>query len=206
MDLLVTDPVTGRKTGLIRTVRKALAAMKRARIPYCVVGATALAVRGLPRMTRDLDLLVLIDDAGKAIEALEAAKLRAETPLGPPDDPEAMIVFVDPDTRVEVDLRVAAGDPEATVCDEAPRARVFGTEAPVATLEHLLLLYLYSNQPKHLGDFAAIVQSNRADLGATERKLSEMHPEMLPDWKRRVREAESPPPSPPRPAARKRRA
>ncbi len=38
MDLLVTDPVTGRNTGLARTVRKALGAMERARIPYCVVG------------------------------------------------------------------------------------------------------------------------------------------------------------------------
>jgi hypothetical protein len=206
VDLLVTDPVTGRTTGLARTVRKALAAMKRARVPYCVVGATALAVRGLPRMTRDLDLVVMIDDAEKAIHALTRAKLRAQTPPGPPGDPEPMIVFVDPATGVEVDLLVAAGDPEATVCDEAPVARVFGTEAPVATLEQLLLLYLYSNQPKHLGDFAAIVTSGRADVQAAERQLAEIHPEMLGEWKRRVREAESPAPPPRRPAPRPRRA
>lgn len=206
MDLLVTDPVTGRNTGLARTVRKALGAMERARVPYCVVGATALAVRGLPRMTRDLDLLVMVDDAKRAISALERAKLSPETPVGPLGDPEPMIVFVDRATAVEVDLLVAAGDPEATVCDEAPRARVLGTEAPVATLEHLLLLYLYSNQPKHLGDFAAIVQSEQADLGLAERKLADMHPEMLGEWKRRVEAALRPPPAPARPAPRKRRA
>ena len=206
MDLLVTHPVTGRNTGLTRTVRKALGAMNRAQIPYCVVGATALAVRGLPRMTRDLDLVVMVDDAERAVGALEGAKLRAETPVGSPGDPEPMIVFVDPATAVEVDLLVAAGDPEATVCDEAPSALVFGTDAPVATLEHLLLLYLYSNQPKHLGDFAAIVQSERADLGLAERKLADMHPEMLVEWKRRVEAALRPPPAPVRPAPRKRRA
>ena len=206
MDLLVTDPVTGRNTGLARTVRKALGAMERARVPYCVVGATALAVRGLPRMTRDLDLVVMVDDAKRAISALEGAKLSPETPVGLPGDPEPMIVFVDRATAVEVDLLVAAGEPEATVCDEAPRASVFGTEAPVATLEHLLLLYLYSNQPKHLGDFAAIVQSERADLGLAERKLADMHPEMLAEWKRRVEAALRPPPAPARPAPRKRRA
>lgn len=206
MDLLVTNPVTGRNTGLARTVRKALGAMKRARIPYCVVGATALAVRGLPRMTRDLDLVVLVDDAPRAVRALQAAKLSAETPVGAPGDPEPMIVFVDPATEVEVDLLVAAGDPEATVCDEATSAPVFGTEARVASLEHLLLLYLYSNQPKHLGDFAAIVQSERADLGLAERKLAGMHPEMLGEWKRRVEAALRPPPAPARPAPRKRRA
>jgi hypothetical protein len=116
-----------------------------------------------------------------------------------------MIVFVDPATKVEVDLLVAAGDPEATVCEEAPAATVFGRKAPVATLEQLLLLYLYSSQPKHLGDFAAIVRSGRADLTATERKLADMHPEMIGEWQRRVREARHPSPPPRKPAPRRRR-
>jgi hypothetical protein len=116
-----------------------------------------------------------------------------------------MIVFVDPSTRVEIDLLICAGDPEATVIDQAPRARVFGVSAPVATLEHLLLLYLYSNQPKHLGDFAAIVQSGRADLPRAIRTLRIMHPEMLGDFKRRVDAALSPPPAPARPKPRRRR-
>ena len=178
--------------------------MQASGVPFCVIGATALAVRGLPRMTRDLDLVVMIDDAARAIEALRSWGLRSQTPVGIPEDPESMIVFVDPATGVEVDLMIAAGDPEATVCDEARPASVFGTRAPVATLEHLLLMYLYSNQPKHLGDFAAIVTSGRADLGAAERKLAEMHPEMLDEWRRRVRQAQQPPPPPQRPAPRHR--
>jgi len=205
VDLLVTDPVTGRTTGLAKTVRRVLRAMEDSGVPYCVVGATALAVRGFPRMTRDLDLIVMIDDAQQAIEALRSAKLRAETPVGTLRDPEPMIVFLDPATRVEVDLMIAAGEPEATVCEEAPRATVFGTQAPVATLEQLLLLYLYSNQPKHLGDFAAIVTSTRADLAETERTLASLHPEMLGEWRKRVRDARQPPPPPQRPDPRKRR-
>lgn len=47
--LLVTDVMTGRTTGLARTVRRALASLARAEIPHCVIGATALAVRGLPQ-------------------------------------------------------------------------------------------------------------------------------------------------------------
>jgi hypothetical protein len=116
-----------------------------------------------------------------------------------------MIVFLDPTTGVEVDLLVAAGDPEATVCEEAPSARVFGALAPVATLEHLLLLYLYSNQPKHLGDFAAIVGSGRADLVRAERTLADTHPEMLEEWARRVQEVTRRPPAPRRPPPRPRR-
>ena len=64
---------------------------------------------------------------------------------------------------------------------------------------------LEAMEPKHLGDFAAIVQSGRADLGAAERKLAAMHPEMLGEWSRRVREAQHPAPPPPRPAPRRRR-
>lgn len=198
----MTDPVSGKQTGLAATVRRALRALAKAGVPQCVVGATALAVRGLPRMTRDLDVAVLTDDAPKAWEALSRAPLRASTPTGTPDDPEAMVVYADPKTGVEVDLLVRAGDPEAAVIAEAPRAKVFGVTAPVATLEHLLLMYLYSNQPKHIGDFAAIVQSGRADLAQAKRALRRMHPEMLPEWDRRVAAVKSPPPAPPRPPRR----
>jgi hypothetical protein len=205
VDVLVTDVMTGRTTGLARTVRRALASLAEAEVPHCVIGATALAARGLPRMTRDLDVAVMIDDAAQAIDALRSAGLRATTPTGTADDPEPMIVFVDPKTKVEVDLLIAAGDPEATAIDRASPAPVFGVRAPVATLEHLLLLYLYSNQPKHLGDFAAIVQSRLADLARAERALALMHEEMLGAWRARVEQARTPAPAPARPPPRPRR-
>lgn len=205
VDLLVTDVRTGRTTGLARTVRRALASLAEARVPHVVIDATALAVRGLPRMTRALDVAVMIDDGAAAIDALRDAGLRATMPTGTAEDPEPMIVFVDPRTHVEVDLLIAAGDPEATAIDQASPVAVFGARAPVATLENLLLLYLYSNQPKHLGDFAAIVQSGRADLARAERTLALMHEEMLGEWRARVKQALAPAPSPARPPPRPRR-
>jgi hypothetical protein len=206
VDLLVTDPVTGRTTGLARAVRAALAALRRARIPFSVVGATALSVRGLPRMTRDLDLVVRSEAALRALEALRKAGFRSATPLPrDADDLEPMYVLVHRETRVEVDLLVAFGEPERTVIEESERKQVFGASAPVARLEHLLVMYLYSNQPKHIGDFASIVQSGRADLGRAQRLLAEIHAEMLPEMKRRIQEARTPPPAPPRPKAGVRR-
>lgn len=202
VDLLVTDPVTGKQTGLDRSVRAALRALRGARIPFSVIGATALAVRGFPRMTRDLDVVVRLEDAAAAHAALAGAGFRAATPTDDAGDPEPMTVFVDPKTNVEVDLLAAAGDPERRVIAEASHARVFGVEAPVATLEHLLLMYLYSNQPRHQGDFATIVQSGRADLATAARALAEFHPEMVDEWRRRVAAAQSPPPPPTRPPKR----
>lgn len=177
-DVLEVDPVSGRRTGLATYARRALRALKAKRVPHAVIGATALAVRGLPRMTRDLDVVVPIRKSSQACDALRGNESR-------------------------VRLRLAAGEPEASVLSEAPKALVFGIRAPVATLEQLLLLYLHSNQPKHLGDFARIVTDTRIDIGAVERYLADVHPVMLSEFRDRVRQARTPKPAPPRPTRRR---
>jgi hypothetical protein len=99
-------------------------------LPFSVIGAAALAVRGLPRMTRALDLTVLLDDGIDALETLRAAGLRAETPVGSASGLEPMVVFVDPSTGMEVDLLLAAGDPEATVIDAAEHGELYRSRGP----------------------------------------------------------------------------
>jgi hypothetical protein len=203
LDVVDTDIVTGRRTKLAATARLALRALDRAGIPFAVVGAAALAARGLPRMTRDLDIVVLFEDAFAALDALAAEGFRSVAPIDHAADPEAMYVLVGP-SGVEVDVLVANAEPESTIVAEAPRANVFGVEVPLASLEHLILMYLYSNQPRHLGDFARIVTETAVDLSGVERYLADVHPEMLPTLRERVRLAKSPPPAPPRPPRRKR--
>ena len=202
-DVLEVDPVTGRRTGLAALARKALRALTRAEVPYAVIGATALAVRGLPRMTRDIDVVVLTEDAFAALDRLRAAGFRSVTPVRRDAEPEPMYVLELGTEGGEVDLLVAAGEPESTVVAEAPSAEVFGVTAPVATLEHLALMYLYSNQPKHLGDFARIVTESAVDLRAVEEYLGAVHPDMLSVLADRVRLAKQPAPAPPRPHRRR---
>lgn len=201
-DVVDTDPVSGRRTGLAAYSRRALRALQARRVPYAVVGAAALAARGLPRMTRDLDLVVGIEHGFDALEALGRAGFEPTTLVDRRGDPEPMYVLVDK-AGGEVDLLVAAGEPELTVIGEATRRLVFGVRARVATLEHLLLLYLYSNQPKHMGDFARIVTETAVDLPTVERYLGEVHPEMLAELGERVRQAREPRPAPPRPTRRR---
>jgi hypothetical protein len=201
-DVLEVDPVTGRRTGFAAAARHALGALSAAALPHAVIGATALAVRGLPRMTRDIDIVVLTEDAFPALDALQTAGFRSLTPVRRDDEPEPMYVL-EFEGGGEVDLLVAAGEPESTVVAESPAAEVFGVTAPVATLEHLLLMYLYSNQPKHLGDSALVITRSAVDLEAVERYLAEVHPEMIPVLHQRVRLAKQPPPAPPRPKRRR---
>ena len=195
--------MTGRRTDLATSVRSALKALAEADVPHAVIGAAALAARGLPRMTRDLDLVVVTEDAFAALAALGAAGFESRTPIRHDDEPEAMYVLEHGAGGIEVDLLVASAEPESTVVAEAEEAEVFGVYAPVATLEHLTLMYLYSNQAKHLGDFARVVTETAVDLAAVERYLADVHPEMLAVLKERVLAARNPAAPPVRPERRR---
>jgi hypothetical protein len=202
VEILELDPVTGRKTTLASLVRRALTALNQGEIPYAVIGATALAVRGLPRMTKDLDVVVLREDAWDALDVLRGAGFRSVTPVNRDEEPDAMYVMHR--AQGEVDVLVASAEPESTVVAEAQRATVFGVRAPVATLEQLTLMYLYSNQPRHIGDLARIATETNVDLFEVERYLADVHPEMLGVLKERVQAARHPPAAPKRPPRRKR--
>jgi hypothetical protein len=201
MDILEVDIVTGKKTNLASTARRALRALRGSDLSFAVIDAAALAARGLPRMTSDLDLVVTTDDAWPALDALEEAGFRSVAPVDREGDPEPMYVLYL--GKTEVDLLVASGEPESTVIAEATRAPVFGVSVPVATLEHLVLMYLYSNQVRHQGDLARIVTETSVDLAAVERYLADVHPEMLPVLRDRIHAARHPPPPPPRPTRRR---
>ncbi len=153
-------------------------------------------------MTRDIDVVVLIEDAFTALDALQSAGFRSLTPVRRDEVAEPMYVL-ELKGGGEVDLLVAAGEPESTVVAEAPSTEVFGVMAPVATLEHLLLMYLYSNQPKHLGDSALVITQSAVDLRVVEQYLADVHPEMLDVLRQRVQIAKQPPPPPPRPKRRR---
>jgi hypothetical protein len=113
------------------------------------------------------------------------------------EDPEPMYVMLR--AQGEVDLLIASAEPESTVVAEAKLAKVFAVFAPVATLEHLALMDLCSNRPRHLGDFARIVTETEVNLLDAERHLSEVHPEMLGVMQERVRGARHPAAAPERP-------
>lgn len=198
LDALDWDIVTGRRTGLPQTIRKAVAALDRSRVPYAVAGAVALGARGCVRMTLDLDVVVLADDAETALRTLARAGFRGETELEA-DEVEPQYVLIDPATGMGVDVLVGFGEPEVSLVREATRIQLSGTRAQVARREHLLIQYLYSNQPRHLGDFAALVQQGRVSLSRVRALVAKMHPEMVPTLLARWEAAANPPPAPERP-------
>ncbi len=85
--------MTGKKTSLVATARRALRALNRADVPFAVIGATALGVRGLARFTADLDVVVAREDAFAALTALDDAGFAADPTIEPDAEPEAMYVM-----------------------------------------------------------------------------------------------------------------
>jgi hypothetical protein len=183
VELADLDLVTGRRTGVPAAMRTALVSLRNAKIRYALVGAVALGVRGLPRMTRELEVIVSPESALAAHEALE----RNRRVVG------------------KVDVVVAVAEPETTVLLEAAPERVLGVTVRVASLEHLLLMHLYSKQSEHIGDFARIVNESKVNLKRVEAWLKEEHPEMLSTFRRRVKDAQEPPEAPPRPKPKTKR-
>jgi hypothetical protein len=92
LDVVWTHPVTGNRTPLAESAKRALEALRDAEVPHAVIRAAALAARGLPRMTRDLDVVVVFEDAFDALRALGAAGFESAAPIDWDADPEAMYV------------------------------------------------------------------------------------------------------------------
>jgi Uncharacterised nucleotidyltransferase len=63
-----------------RSLKKAVAAFERARIPYLLGGGLAVWARGGSQSYNDLDFMVKPEDAERALEALVAAGMRPERP------------------------------------------------------------------------------------------------------------------------------
>jgi Uncharacterised nucleotidyltransferase len=65
---------------IVDTLKRSVAALRDAEVPYLLGGSLACWARGGPRPENDLDLMVRPEDAKRAQDALVAAGMRAEDP------------------------------------------------------------------------------------------------------------------------------
>jgi hypothetical protein len=94
---------------LIPTLRKSIAALRDAGVPFALGGSVACWARGGPAPFHDIDLMVTPGNADQALEALQAVGMRIERP------PEGWL-YKAWDDDVLVDLIF---DPTALVLDDA---------------------------------------------------------------------------------------
>jgi hypothetical protein len=133
--------------------------------PFALVGAAALALHGVPRSTRDLDLLTL------DVECLDAeywrsiggGRIEVTVRRGDAADPLAGVVRLRPGDDAPVDVVVGRSAWQRGVLERAQPATVESVVVPVAQAADLVLLKLFAGGPQDLWDIAQL-------LGGDERR------------------------------------
>lgn len=154
---------------------------------YALIGAHAMAARGYPRSTVDVDFLTT--DRRVLQPAIWAAIINGggtvEVRRGDHDDPLAGVVHILLADGSDVDVVVARWKWEAAVIDRAERMRIDGIDVPVARTSDLIMLKLAAGGYLDQRDAAALLATgNRAELvREVEAHINDVRPEIRPAWR-----------------------
>jgi hypothetical protein len=134
---------------LVKTARKAAAALRDADVPHALGGGLAAWARGGPKTEHDIDFFVKPEDAERGLAALVAAGFRAEQPLE-----EWLLKAYDRDVLVDLIFNPTSGPVDDELLRRAEQLEVAAIEMPVAALEDVMaakLLALSEQQPDMSG-------------------------------------------------------
>jgi hypothetical protein len=106
---------------------------------YVVVGAFALALHGVVRATKDIDILIepTLDNARRTLKALEGLTWGVARELDPADVVNKPITIVGDEPRVDL-LTLAWSVRYADAAPKAQKAKIDGVEIPFADLDTLI--------------------------------------------------------------------
>jgi hypothetical protein len=141
---------------LVESLKRAAAALQRARIPHLLGGSIACWARGAPLVTNDLDFMIKPEDAEGALSALVEAGFREERP------PEQWLLKAW-DGEVLVDLIFGPSGLLMTddVMGRGDRLSVSGMWVDVMALEDVLTTKLMALD-EHGLDYEKLVQIGRS--------------------------------------------
>ena len=133
-------------------------------VKYVVVGGFAVALHGVVRATKDIDLLIepTLENAARALKALEGLTFGIARELNPADVVANPITIIGDDPRVDL-LTLAWSVRYADAAPKAERVEIDGVDIPFADLDTLI-------RTKQTGRF-----QDKADLESLEqvRRLKE---------------------------------
>jgi hypothetical protein len=154
----------------VTALAEAVDRLRRHGTPFALVGAAALAVHGVPRSTRDLDLLT-IDVRCLDTEywrSIGAGAIDVTIRRGDAADPLAGVTRLRPTDGAPVDVVVGRSAWQRGVLDRAQPATVDDIVLPVAQAADLVLLKLFAGGPQDLWDVAQLLHGDEAGTIAAE--------------------------------------
>ena len=156
----MTDP-------LQTTLRDLASWLQSESILFAVIGGIAASVRGEPRFTADIDLVVAID----VDQALQLSERLPASPFQPLFAGIAEVIqtaFLMPvrhrATSIPVDIAIGLSGFEQQAIARATLASMGDFQVPVVTAEDLILMKLLASRPRDLDDIHRIVLRHQQSL------------------------------------------
>ena len=146
-------------------------------LSWFVFGAHAVAVRGAPRATQDIDVTVQVERPGLAVlvEALESEGLRHRYPDRADEllAKGAVLPLVH-GSGMEVDLVVAGSGLETIALGRATRVAIDGVEVPVAHATDLAVMKVLAGRGKDLDDLRSLLAGGEVDVAEARDLLGQL--------------------------------
>ena len=146
-------------------------------LPWFVFGAQAVAVRGAPRATQDVDVTVEVarEALTELVRALESSGLRHRFPEVADEllSTGAVLPLSHP-SGMEVDLVLAGSGLEAIALGRATRVTIEGIDVPVAHATDLVVMKVLAGRGKDLDDVRALLARGDVDVGEARDLLGQL--------------------------------
>jgi hypothetical protein len=164
-------------SALAETLR-ALAKVLDARgLGWFVFGAQAVAVRGAPRTTQDVDITVEVtrDELPPLLDALAQEGLQQRYPdIAEKLLAEGAVVPLQHPSGMEVDMVLAGSGLEALAMSRATRVPIGGVSVPVAHATDLVVMKVLAGRGKDLDDVQALLANDDVDLDEARNLLGQL--------------------------------
>lgn len=156
-------------------------------IPYALVGAYAMAARGYPRSTVDIDFLTADERVGTSTTwvDLERAGATVDVRRGDADDPLGGVVHILLADGTDVDVVLAKWKWEAELIARAEWLRFNDTLIRVPRTGDLILMKLAAGGYLDLRDAAALlaVADRDTSIREVEAHLDDVRPDVRGAWR-----------------------
>ncbi len=129
-----------------QTMKKSVAVLQDAGIPFALAGGMACWARGGPESDHDIDYDVLPEDVDRALEALEASGFRPEKG---PEKAWLCKAFSHDDVMVDL-IFDPVGRPVSAILEDAEEMDVLGVRLAVATVNDVLISKLSAMTETHM--------------------------------------------------------
>jgi predicted nucleotidyltransferase len=152
---------------LSTTLADAVAYLESERVAYALVGGLAVSLRGQPRVTADVDM-VIAADVERALALVHELENTRFKPLFAEIADVVQTAFILPlrhrSTNVKVDLAIGLSGFERQTVRRAERIDMAGSPVSVATAEDLLIMKVLAGRPQDEQDITGLMMAQGSRL------------------------------------------